>query len=74
LIDLLKSSMMVIEKVVGLVPTIRKSYYKKAFHKIHKKILVEMKRPDHEKIDSKLDDLFDDYRLLLKHFSEEIKD
>ena len=28
----------------------------------------------YEKIDSRIDDLFDDYKLLLKHFSEEIKD
>ena len=59
---------------MGLVPTLKKSYYRKKFQKLHKEILVELRKADHEKIDSRIDDLFDDYRLLLKHFSQEIKD
>tara|TARA_B100000809_G_scaffold237117_1_gene256647 strand:- start:1 stop:225 length:225 start_codon:yes stop_codon:yes gene_type:complete len=73
LIELLTTSFKVIEKMVGLVPTIKKSYYRKKFHSLHKKILFELKKEDHEKLDSVIDDLFDDYRLLLKHFSEEAK-
>ena len=60
--------------MVGLVPTLKKSYYRKKFHKLHKEILLELRKADHEKIDSRIDDLFDEYRLLLKHFSKEIKD
>ena len=60
--------------MVGLVPTMKKSYYKKTFHSLHKKILKELRKPDDEKIDSILDDYFDQYKLLLEYFSEEIKD
>jgi hypothetical protein len=60
--------------VVGLVPTLKRSYYRKKFHKLHKEILVELRKADHEKIDSRIDDLFDDYQLLLEHFSKEVKD
>ena len=59
--------------MVGLVPGLKKSYYKKKFHKLHKEINGELRKAPHEKIDSRLDDLLDDYKLLLEHFSEEIK-
>jgi len=74
LIDLLRSSFKVIEKIVGLVPTVKKTYYRKKFHDLHEKILFELKKEDHEKLDSVVDDLFDQYRLLLKHFGEETQD
>ena len=74
MIDLLSTSFRVIEKMVGLVPTLKKSHYKRKFHSLHKKILEELRKPDDEKIDSVLDDYFDQYKLLLEYFSEEIKD
>lgn len=74
MIDLLRSSFKVIEKVVGLVPTIKKTYYRKKFHYLHNKILSELRKKDDEKVDSVIDDLLDEYRLLLQHFSEETKD
>ena len=52
----------------------RRAYYRKAFHSIHKKILEELRKPDDEKLDSVLDDLFDTYKLLLEHFGEEVND
>lgn len=74
MIDLLSQSFRVIEKFVGLVPTIKKAYYKRKFHTLHKKILEELRKPDNEKLDSVLDDYLDQYKLLLQYFSEEVKD
>jgi len=73
MIDVLAASLKVINGAIGLIPSLRRNFYRKKFYKLEKKILREMEKEDHERIDSLLDDYRDEYLLLLKHFGQEIE-
>ena len=73
MIDVLAASLKVINGAIGLIPSLRRNFYRKKFYKLEKKILREMEKEDHERIDSLIDDYRDEYLLLLKHFGQEIE-
>ena len=73
MIDVLAASLKVINGAIGLIPSLRRNFYRKKFYKLEKKILREMEKEDHERIDSLLDNYRDEYLLLLKHFGQEIE-
>ena len=73
MIDVLAASLKVINGAIGLIPSLRRNFYRKKFYKLEKKILKEMEKEGHERVDSLVDDYRDEYLLLLKHFSQEIE-
>ena len=73
MIDVLAASLKVINGAIGLIPSLRRNFYRKKFYKLEKKILREMEKEDHERIASLIDDYRDEYLLLLKHFGQEVE-
>ena len=71
-ISIVTSAMELVKDIIDMLPDYNQTKREK-YYELRKKLQEELRKEDHEKVDGRIDDLYDELRLFLDSFREEIK-